>query len=112
MVFEGFESFDVKVDSACLGEMLSIHGIRKGRGPPLLLLHGYPQTLRIWNKIANVLAEAYTVIATDLRGYGQSDKPSGSSTHVEYSKREMASDPVQVMSRLGYETFYLVAHDR
>jgi haloacetate dehalogenase len=83
-----------------------------GRGEPLLLLHGYPQTYFMWHKIADLLAQDFTVIATDLRGYGASSKPSGKPDHSNYAKRVMAQDQVEVMSQLGYEKFYLVGHDR
>ncbi len=83
-----------------------------GSGPPLLLLHGYPQTHVIWHKIAPHLAQDFTVIVTDLRGYGDSSKPPGKLDHVNYSKRVMAMDQVEVMSQLGYDQFYLVGHDR
>ncbi|AFZ35106.1 Haloacetate dehalogenase [Stanieria cyanosphaera PCC 7437] len=83
-----------------------------GQGEPLLLLHGYPQTHLMWHKIAHLLAEDFTVIATDLRGYGASSKPPGEPDHSNYAKRVMAQDQVEVMFQLGYETFALVGHDR
>jgi haloacetate dehalogenase len=83
-----------------------------GAGPPLLLLHGYPQTHVIWHKVAPRLAERYTVVATDLRGYGDSSKPVGLPDHSNYSKREMARDQVEVMRALGFERFFLAGHDR
>src|SRR5262249_8361369 len=89
-----------------------IHCLRKGSGPPLLLLHGYPQTHFIWHKIANRLAERYTVVLTDLRGYGDSSKPEGGPRHVNYSFRAMAQDQLDVMRQLGYDSFFLGAHDR
>ena len=89
-----------------------INLVRGGQGFPVLLLHGYPQTHVMWHKIAPILAEKYTVIATDLRGYGDSSKPPGKPDHSNYSKRVMAADQVEVMSQLGYEEFYLVGHDR
>lgn len=85
---------------------------RGGQGPPLLLLHGYPQTHFMWHKIAPLLAQHFTIIATDLRGYGDSSKPKGYKDHSNYSKRALAQDQVEVMAQLGYEQFYLVAHDR
>lgn len=85
---------------------------RGGDGPPLLLLHGYPQTHFMWHKIAPLLAKHFTIIATDLRGYGDSSKPKGYKDHSNYSKRALAQDQVEVMAQLGYEQFYLVAHDR
>jgi haloacetate dehalogenase len=83
-----------------------------GDGPPVLLLHGYPQTHSIWHRVAPSLAEGFTVVAPDLRGYGASDKPPGSATHVEYAKRTMAADQVAVMAALGFEEFAVVGHDR
>ncbi len=83
-----------------------------GEGPPLLLLHGFPQTHVMWHPIANELAKTHQVICADLRGYGDSSKPLGSNDHHEYSKREMAQDMVSLMSHLGHETFQLIGHDR
>ena len=84
----------------------------KGDGPPLLLLHGYPQTHVMWHKIAPQLARDYTVVLPDLRGYGDSEKPRGDPGHVRYSKRAMAQDQVEVMAALGFDRFALVGHDR
>ena len=81
-------------------------------GPALLLLHGYPQTSAIWHKVAPRLAERYNVVATDLRGYGDSAKPPARANHVSYSKREMARDQVEAMAALGFGRFLLVGHDR
>ncbi len=89
-----------------------INLVKRGKGFPILLLHGYPQTHLIWHKIAPQLAREFTVIATDLRGYGQSSKPPGKLDHSNYSKRAMAQDQVEVMTRLGFEEFYLIGHDR
>jgi len=83
-----------------------------GSGPPLLLLHGNPLTHVSWHKIAPRLAEKFTVIATDLRGYGDSGKPPGGGDHFAYSKRAMAQDQVEVMQQLGFDRFALVGHDR
>jgi haloacetate dehalogenase len=83
-----------------------------GAGPPLLLLHGYPQTSAMWSRIAPALARRYTVVAPDLRGYGASGKPPGSASHIEYAKRTMAADQVAVMGALGFEEFAVVGHDR
>jgi len=83
-----------------------------GDGPPLLLLHGHPQTHLTWHKVAPVLARRFTVVATDLRGYGDSAKPAGGERHVNYSKRTMAADQVAVMRALGHERFALIGHDR
>lgn len=83
-----------------------------GSGPPLLLLHGYPQTHVMWHRIAPRLAQHFTVVATDLRGYGDSAKPAGESDHRAYSKRAMARDQVEVMQALGFTRFRLAGHDR
>src|SRR6202044_3060282 len=82
------------------------------RGTPVLLLHGYPQTHVMWHHVAPLLAEDRPVILTDLRGYGDSGKPSGGPTHEAYAKRTMAYDQVRVMRELGYEDFAVVGHDR
>ncbi len=84
----------------------------KGDGPPLLLLHGHPQTLACWHKLAPALAQRYTVVLTDLRGYGDSGKPEGGVDHIAYSKREMARDQVEVMRALGFDRFHAAGHDR
>ena len=83
-----------------------------GEGPPLLLLHGHPQTHVTWHKIAPVLAQRFTVIAPDLRGYGDSSKPEGGEHHVNYSKRRMANDQVELLRALGFDRFAVVGHDR
>lgn len=83
-----------------------------GAGPPLLLLHGYPQTGAMWAKAAPVLATSYTLICPDLRGYGRSSKPPSDGEHAAYSKREMAADMVALMTALGYDRFQLCGHDR
>jgi haloacetate dehalogenase len=105
-LFPDFETRDLRTSG------VTIHCLRKGSGPPLLLLHGYPQTHVIWHKIANRLSQKYTVILTDLRGYGDSSKPEGGPRHENYSFRAMAQDQVDVMKQLGYDTFFLGAHDR
>lgn len=83
-----------------------------GSGPPLLLLHGYPQTHIEWRKIAPELARSFTLVLPDLRGYGDSGKPADGENHINYSKRAMAQDQVEVMSALGFDTFAFVGHDR
>lgn len=105
-MFSGFSSFDI----VCNG--VTIHGVAGGNGPPLLLLHGYPQTHVMWHKTAPELAKYFTVIAADLRGYGASGKPVSSSDHATYSKREMAKDMVALMAALGHDKFQVLAHDR
>jgi haloacetate dehalogenase len=83
-----------------------------GEGPPVLLLHGYPENHLIWHLVAPALAQAHTVVLTDLRGYGDSDKPVPGPTDEEYAKRTMARDQILVMRALGFERFAVVGHDR
>jgi haloacetate dehalogenase len=85
---------------------------RGGSGPPLLLLHGNPQTLFMWHRVAERLAARFTVVAADLRGYGDSGKPPTTDDHAPYSKRAMAADQVTVMRRLGFDEFFVAGHDR
>ena len=91
---------------------LGIHGVIGGKGPPLLLLHGHPQTHAIWHKVAPRLASHFTVLACDLRGYGDSFKPAAELDHASYSKRTMAADMLAVMRAHGFERFAVMAHDR
>lgn len=83
-----------------------------GSGPPLLLLHGHPQTHAIWHRVAPRLAQSHTLVMTDLRGYGDSSKPRSTADHRQYSKRTMALDQVAVMRHFGFDTFDVLAHDR
>lgn len=83
-----------------------------GSGPPLLLLHGYPQTHAIWHTVADELARHFTLVMPDLRGYGDSSKPPGLADHSNYSKRVMAQDMIEVMRELGHDTFHVCGHDR
>ena len=105
-MFEGFEHFQVATNDA------EINAVRGGQGPPVLLLHGYPQTHAMWHRVAPKLAEDFTVVAVDLRGYGDSSKPFGSEDHATYSKRAMAADGVEVMQSLGLPSFAVIGHDR
>ena len=105
-MFEGFTRMRIKTGDP------AINLVRGGEGPPLLLLHGYPQTHVMWHKIAPRLAIHFTVVATDLRGYGDSDKPPAGDDHSGYSKRAMAQDQIEVMECLGFDQFYVVGHDR
>ncbi len=90
----------------------TIHLEYGGEGPPVLLLHGYPETHAMWHKVAPALAREHTVVCPDLRGYGDSSKPAGLPDHSNYSKREMALDMVEVMGKLGHRSFHVVGHDR
>jgi haloacetate dehalogenase len=85
---------------------------RGGKGPPLLLLHGNPQTHAMWHKVAPRLAERYSLVLPDLRGYGGSFKPPATPDHAPYAKREMAKDLVELMAHFGHEKFLVAAHDR
>ncbi|GBQ52734.1 alpha/beta fold hydrolase (plasmid) [Komagataeibacter sucrofermentans] len=96
---------------------IEVNGVRirtatGGNGPPLLMLHGHPQMHLTWHKVAPALAKRFTIVAPDLRGYGDSAKPEGGTDHANYSKRAMAADLVGVMHQLGFERFMVVGHDR
>jgi haloacetate dehalogenase len=106
MSFENFTPFHVAVGG------VDIFGVKGGAGPPLLLMHGHPQTHLIWHRCVAELARRFTVIATDLRGYGASAKPASDATHAAYSKRAMAADQLAVMRHFGFERFLVCAHDR
>lgn len=105
-MFEGFETRRLATAGA------EIHLRIGGSGPPLALLHGYPQTHLIWHRVAPVLAERFTVVCPDLRGYGDSSKPPGGGDHSTYSKRALACDVVEVMEKLGFLRFAAAGHDR
>lgn len=106
MAFEGFQLSQIELDEVSLRVR---HG---GSGPPLLLLHGYPETHMMWAQVAGGLAADFTVVAPDLRGYGGSTKPPSSDDHETSSKRAMARDAVALMRRLGFERFDVAGHDR
>lgn len=103
---------DFRLLDVALPSGITIRAAIGGSGPPLLLLHGHPQTHVTWRKIAPELAKRFTVVATDLRGYGDSSKPESDADHITYSKRSMAQDQVEVMRALGHARFDLVGHDR
>jgi haloacetate dehalogenase len=105
-VFDGFEEFDIATTGP------TIHGRQGGEGPPVLLLHGIPETHLMWHRVAPQLARRFTVVATDLRGYGDSGKPPSAPDHAPYSMRAIALDQVEVMHALGHAQFDLVGHDR
>ena len=106
MLLPGFDSERIETSD------VAINVCKGGDGPPLLLLHGYPQTHSMWHRVAPALAGSFTVICPDLRGYGDSDKPSGGGDHSAYSKRTMARDQLEVMHELGFERFAVAGHDR
>jgi len=105
-MFEGFEQGDLETSDAV------IHYKKAGSGRPLLLLHGYPQTHAMWHQVAPELARDFSVVVSDLRGYGDSSKPASNETHFAYSKRAMALDQVELMASLGHDTFFVAGHDR
>ena len=105
-MFEGFDDRHVQVAD------VSIHCVTAGGGPPVLLLHGYPQSLAMWARVAPILAEHFTVVCADLRGYGDSSKPKDAPDHSTYAFRAMARDQVELMRRLGFDRFHVVGHDR
>jgi haloacetate dehalogenase len=104
--FPGFSASKVQTSGA------TINALKGGKGPPLLLMHGAPQSHISWRLVAPELAKSYTVIATDLRGYGDSSKPPDGENHANYSKRAMAVDQIEVMRHFGYERFAVIGHDR
>jgi haloacetate dehalogenase len=105
-LFPGFTQRKIRTSQA------TINLVEGGSGPAVLLLHGYPETHAMWHRVAPALARDYTVVCADLRGYGGSSKPKGLPDHSNYSKRAMAKDMAEVMTRLGHRKFHLVGHDR
>ena len=104
--FPGFSQRRIQTSGAVINTVCG------GNGAPVLLLHGYPQTHVMWHKVAPRLAETFTVVMTDLRGYGDSSKPPDGENHANYSKRAMALDQIEVMRALGFDRFAVVGHDR
>ncbi len=105
-LFPGFRAATLETSGA------KIRVLTKGSGKALLLLHGHPETMVAWHKIASRLAESYQVVLTDLRGYGDSSRPEGGDDHANYSFRAMAQDQIEVMHQLGHDRFFLAGHDR
>jgi len=99
-------------DQGCGSTALACTSFPAGRGIPLLLLHGFPQTHLAWRQVAPVLAEHFRVLCPDLPGYGASDKPAGNAGPEHYSKRTTAARMVALMRQLGHERFSVVGHDR
>jgi haloacetate dehalogenase len=104
--FPGFRRHTIQTSGTTINVLVG------GNGPPILLLHGYPQTHVEWRKIAPQLSANYTVVIPDLRGYGDSGKPEDGDNHINYSKRAMALDQVEAMEQLGFKKFAMVSHDR
>ena len=105
-MFEQFKQDKINVNEININYKIG------GKGEPLLLLHGYPQSHILWRKIAPLFAENYTVICPDLRGYGDSDKPESDKSHLAYSKKNMGLDQNELMKKLGFNEYFLVGHDR
>ena len=105
-MFEGFDSGKVEINGT------KINYVKKGNGPPVLLLHGFPQTLAMWVHVAPDLSDEFTIICADLRGYGDSGKPEPNANCASYSFRQMADDNVKLMHHFGFDTFHVVGHDR
>lgn len=105
-MFDSFASGTIATSEA------EIAFVTAGRGPPVLLLHGYPQCKAMWAPVARTLGEAFTVVCSDLRGYGGSSKPRADADAANYSFRQMALDQLELMRALGHERFHLVGHDR
>ena len=105
-MLDGFKRSEIKTKGA---RIVTVVG---GSGPPLLLMHGNPFNHLSWHKVAPALAHDFTVVCTDLRGYGDSEKPPGGEDHSRYSFRAMAQDQVEVMAALGFDKFYAAGHDR
>ena len=105
-MFEQFKQDKINVNGININYKIG------GKGEPLLLLHGYPQSHILWRKIAPLFAKDYTVICADLRGYGDSDKPKSDEKHLTYSKKTMGLDQNELMKKLGFNKYFLVGHDR
>src|SRR5919197_6597058 len=105
-MLEGFETTEVQTEET------RIFVRRSGSGPPVLLLHGFPETHLMWRTVAPLLGRRFTVVCADLRGYGRSGCPASAPDHAPYAKRAMARDMTAVMRHLGFERFSVAGHDR
>lgn len=111
-MFEGFERKKAQLKDESTNEEITINYVVGGDGPPVLMLHGFPQNLAMWAAIAPELARNYRVICADLRGYGDSSKPQCAPDNANYSFRQMAKDNVALMKEEGFESFHMIGHDR
>ena len=111
---EGFKIFNNFIEERIKGDKVTLFVRRGGPqdAPPIVLLHGYPQTSAMWNSVAQILAKSFQVVCPDLRGYGKSDKPVSDTSHFPFSKRAMAQDIIAGMKNLGHDKFFIGAHDR
>jgi haloacetate dehalogenase len=105
-MFDDFQTQSIAVDAAAIACSVG------GSGPPVLLLHGFPQCRAMWARVAPILAKGFTVVCSDLRGYGDSSKPRDRPDHANYAFRALAADQAQLMRQLGFERFHVVGHDR
>ncbi|RWC25523.1 alpha/beta hydrolase [Mesorhizobium sp.] len=105
-MFDDFQAAEIDIGAA------GIFCLRAGNGPPLLLLHGFPQTRLMWRDVAPILADRFSVVCADLRGYGGSSCPASTPDHAPYAKRAMAADMVALMEKLGFSSFMVAGHDR
>lgn len=103
---------EFKNEKILVEEKIFINITHGGKGKPLLLIHGYPQTHIMWYKVVEELSKEYYIICPDLRGYGDSSKPKGDEKHLTYSKKSMAKDMITLMQKLGFDKFFVAGHDR
>lgn len=103
---------EFKNEKILVEEKIFINVTHGGKGKPLLLIHGYPQTHIMWHKVVEKLSKEYYIICPDLRGYGDSSKPKGDEKHLIYSKKSMAKDMITLMQKLGFDKFFVAGHDR
>ena len=103
---ENLKEFNIPVNG------ITIHGVKIGEGEPFLLLHGHPESCRMWHKLIPELSRHFTVVAADLRGYGDSGRPEDVPDHSNYSKRVMAEDMIALMQSFGFSSFHVMGHDR